>query len=53
MKTEGHIANHLSTALVQLTAMQHTTIGRIHKNEQLLDWPFTRLLLESLYIKNE
>ena len=26
-------------------------IGRIHKNEQLLDWPFTRLLLESLYIK--
>ena len=28
-------------------------LGRIHKNEQLLDWPFTRLLLESLYIKNE
>ena len=26
-------------------------LGRIHKNEQLLDWPFTRLLLESLYIK--
>ena len=24
---------------------------RIHKNEQLLDWPFTRLLLEALYIK--
>ena len=23
----------------------------IHKNEQLLDWPFTRLLLGSLYIK--
>ena len=24
---------------------------RIHKNEQLLDWPFTRLLLVALYIK--
>ena len=26
-------------------------IGRIHKNEQLLNWPFARILLESLYIK--
>ena len=31
--------------------MPQCSIGRIHKNEQLLDWPFTRLLLESLYIK--
>ena len=29
------------------------SFGRIHKNKQLLDWPFTRLLLESLYKKNE
>ena len=32
-------------------AYGHTSIVRIHKNEQLLDWPFTRLLLEVLYIK--
>ena len=29
----------------------YVTIGCTHKNEQLLDWPFTKLLLESLYIK--
>ena len=27
------------------------SIVHIHKNEQLLDWPFTRLLLEALCIK--
>ena len=27
------------------------TIVRLPKNEQLLDWPFTRLLLETLCIK--
>ena len=28
-----------------------TVIIRIHENEQLLDWPFTGLLLEALCIK--
>ena len=28
-------------------------MGRIRKRWQLLDWPFTRLLFESLYIKKQ
>ena len=45
---EGLIIRYISLVLPNLKMI---TIGRIHKNEQLLDWPFTRLLLEFLYIK--
>ena len=48
----NHPCSCMPGALLNLiTALYYETLVRIHKNEQLLDWPFTRLLLEALYIK--